>query len=633
MKTLLIFLSLLISTICKDNITIKYSNQTSNNSSKFNDTYKGFKANGYKCRERLDEYRKKFNALNTTRIMDPNMTNIFKSEKAYLIYFHSACPQECTDLIPEIKFINDYMKKLNETKENVPQFVTVDLSDDMFCIMFQQKFKNIPPPYLLLHNGEKRRYDRLSGYLNVHSVITFITKYMNSDIYNFKDDDDEILNQFFSPRLTYSSVLIFNNKYNAEISEISKRFSLVLFGQCNNKEFCLKKLGNDNFKYSDLVLVKMPNNLISDYENNEKKKYILGEDEKPVELIPYNYTSSLNLREFISNHTIPIIHNITDFSLELMYSTFLNTIIYVRGKNESRTNEQISKLLRKYINVKSNNLKWGGILDPYNSEEDSHRTELFKIDFGQYSYGNLVIQGFVKEEPKVYKSNIHQINKDKKITEEFIENFIKEFSQGKIKPEMKSEALPRRHPKINLRKVVGKSFDYEITYNSKKAIILCLFGANLENNQDFEYMIDTLSMKLDMFNETLIFAFMNIDYNYMKNVPKFDKTKTPYYRFYYTNKSMGYDDFKGDYKSYEEIDEWIAVNYGKDKGKGYDGLIRGYLKLINKQMKEELEEQQKKHDEMMKKYNEEKIKEEMGKKGMNEDKKNKKDDIKKETDL
>ena len=39
-------------------------------------------------------------------------------------------------------------------KKNVPELVTVDLSDDMFCIMFQQKFKNIPPPYLLLHNGE-----------------------------------------------------------------------------------------------------------------------------------------------------------------------------------------------------------------------------------------------------------------------------------------------------------------------------------------------------------------------------------------------------------------------------------------------------------------------------------------------
>lgn len=633
MKTLLIFIYLFLSIICKDNITIKYSNKTSNNSGKFDDNYKGFKANGYKCRERLDEYRQKFNALNTSRIIDPNMTTIFKSEKTFLIYFHSACPQECTDFMPELKFINDYMKKLNETEKNVPELVTVDLSDDMFCIMFQQKFKNIPPPYLLLHNGEKHRYDRLSGYLNVHSVITFITKYLHSDIYDIKDKDEKILDQFLSPRLTYASVIIFNNKYNNEINEISKRFSLVLFGHCENKEFCLKKLGNDNFKYSDLVLVKMSSNLVSDYENNEKKKYIIGEGEKPAELIPYNYTSSLNLREFISAHSLPIVHNITDFSLELMYSSFLNTIIYVRGKNESRTNDQISKLLRKYINVKSNNLKCGGILDPFNSEEDSHRTELFKIDFGQYSNGNLVIQGFVKEEPKVYKSNVHQINKDKKITEEFIDNFVKEFREGKIKPEMKSEALPRRHPKLNLRKVVGKTFDYEITYNSKKAIILCLFGANLKNNGDFEYMIDTLSMKLDMFNETLIFAFMNIDYNYMKNEPIFDKTKTPYYRFYYTNKSMGYDDFKGDYKSYDEIEEWIAVNYGKDKGKGYDKLIREYLKMVNQQMKEELEEQQKKHDEMMKKYNEEKMKEETKKKGTNEDKKDKKDDIKKETDL
>ena len=559
------------------------------------------------------------------------MTNIFEFEKAFLIYFHSACSQECTDFMPGLKFISDYMKKLNETEENVPQLVTVDLSDDRFCIMFQQTFKNIPPPYLLIYNGKKHRYDRLSGYLNVHSVITYITKYINNDIYDIKDDN--LLNQFLSPQLTYSSVILFNSTNNDEIREIAKRFSLVLFGQCRNKEFCLKRLRNDSFKYSDLILVKMSTNTVSDFENNQKKEYILGEEEKPVELIPYNYTSSLNLIEFISIHTIPIIHNITDFSLELMFSSFFNTIIYVRGRNESRTNEQISKLLRKYINIKSNNLKWGGILDPFNNEEDKHRTELFKIDFGEYNNGNVVIQGFVKEEPKIYKSNVHQINKDKKITEKFLEDFIKEFSKGEIIPEKKGENLPREHPKINLHKVVTKSFDYEIISNNNKAIILCLFGANLKNRGDFEYMIDTLSMKLDLFNKTLIFAFMNIDYNYMENEPKYDKTETPYYRFYYTNKSRGYDDYKGDYKSYEQIEEWIAMNYGKDKGKGYDEIIREHIKTINQQMKEELEEQQKKHDEMMKKYKEEKSREEMKKKGMNEDKKDNNYDIKKETDL
>ena len=628
------YINILFILICCQNN--KTGNKTSsNNSSKPEDEYRGFKANGYKCREKLDGYRKKFSELNTSVISDRNMTSYFKSNNSFLMYFHSACFQECTDFMPALKFIDEYFKELNKTIENIPKLVTVDLSDDLFCIMFQQKFKDIAVPFFLLFNGAKQRFERLSGYLNANDIITFIMKYLNDEIYII--NDKKLLDQFLSPQVTFETIILFNQKNIEEIKKISNRFSLILFGKCQDNKLCLEKLGNDNYKYSDLVLIRMNNNKLSDFENNAKLPYLLNGNEKIAEIIPYNFTDSLKFREFIAFNSLPIVHNITDFSCELMFSSKFNTIIYIKGKNETKTNEQISILLRKLIDTKNSNLKWGGILDPFNSIEDLHKTEIFQLEPYLFKNGHVIIQGFTDNEPRVYRSNVHQINKEKEITEKFLEDFVSEFSKGKVRPEIKSEMIPRRHPKINLHKIVAKTFDYEITYNDKKAVILCLFGADLKNNLDYEYMIDTITMKLDVFNQTLTFGFMNIDFNYMKDIPIFNKTQTPYYRFYYTNKSRGYDDFKGNYSSYEEIEEWIAVNYGKDKGEGYDYLIREYIKMINNQMKEELKEQQEKHDEMMKKNEEEKKKEEMRKKKIQEEdnikKEEKKEEKKKETDL
>ena len=104
-------------------------------------------------------------------------------------------------------------------------------------------------------------------------------------------------------------------------------------------------------------------------------------------------------------------------------------------------------------------------------------------------------------------------------------------------------------------------------------------------------------MKLDALNDTLIFGFMDIGFNYMEDMPKYDIEKTPYYRYYYINKSLGYDDFKGNYSSIEEIEEWIVTNIGKENGEQYAEVIRKYIQNVNKQIKEEEEIKRKKEEE------------------------------------
>jgi hypothetical protein len=222
--------------------------------------------------------------------------------------------------------------------------------------------------------------------------------------------------------------------------------------------------------------------------------------------------------------------------------------------------------------------------------------DYLRLELEDYSvYGNVVIEKYLKKERDLYRINIHQVYKDKGITESNILSFVKEFKEGKLKPELKSENRPKAHPKDNLRMVVARTFETEITYNNDVAIVLCLLTMNLTNLKEHENLIDTLTMKLDALNTSLIFAYIDVGLNYMENLPKYNSKETPYYRYYYKNKSEGYNDFKGNCSNIEELEEWIAVNFGKENGEGYDDLVRKYIESVNEQMK--LEEEEKKRKE------------------------------------
>jgi hypothetical protein len=255
-------------------------------------------------------------------------------------------------------------------------------------------------------------------------------------------------------------------------------------------------------------------------------------------------------------------------------------------------------MLRKAINLDKNKIKLGGILDPLNNENEKSLMDHFRLELEDYSlYGNVIIQTLEKKDQNIYRINIHQIIKDKGINEKNLLEFVSEFNKGVLKPELKSENRPKTHPKDNLRMIVARSFEEEITYNNDVAVVLCLLTMNLTNLREYEDLIDLLTDKLDAINDTLVFGFMDIGFNYMKDLPKYDVTKTPYYRYYYKNKSEGYDDFKGNYSNIKEIEEWIAVNYGKENGEGYDDLIRKYIKSVDEQMKAEEEEKKRKEAE------------------------------------
>lgn len=561
---------------------------------KMNITDNPFKENGqgYKCRDKLEEYRKKFSSVKSFILTDNNYKQYLKDNKIVLLYIHSACTKKSHDFIPIIQFVSEYFDKKKEPDS--PKIATLEITDDENNWNNQYNFRSLYYPIIIMNVRGIRGYIRYTGYYNAHSIITFITKYSNENVIPM--NNTQILNQIFTPKLTYLSIVIFNKKYMKSFQKLSKGLSYVLFGDCINQKICEEKFDKNIYKNSDFALIKNTH-IESDFEESPDHKTLL-EDNKKSEIIPYKYTNYQKLKEFIYLNAMPKIFNFTEFNKDLMGTSLVNSIIYVRGREEKKTNLEISKILKKAINLDNSKILIGGILGPLSNQNEESLMDTFRLEVEDYSvYGNVVIQTFQGNEQILYRINIHQLYKDKGITEKNLLEFVSDFNKGSLKPELKSENRPKIHPKDNLRMIVARTFDDEITYNNNVAVILCLLTMNLTNLKEHEKLIDLLTMKLDALNESLIFGYMDIGFNYMKDLPKYDPIKTPYYRYYYKNKSEGYDDFKGNYSNIEEIEEWIAVNFGKENGEGFDDLIRKYIQSVNEQIKAEEEEKRRKEAE------------------------------------
>ena len=89
--------------------------------------------------------------------------------------------------------------------------------------------------------------------------------------------------------------------------------------------------------------------------------------------------------EFLSLKIVPKIHNLTDFNYEIMLKNTFNTLIYIKGKREKKSNKQISMILEDILQDKTFEITWGALLDPINSQNDLESTKSLSIE-NTYKY-------------------------------------------------------------------------------------------------------------------------------------------------------------------------------------------------------------------------------------------------------
>ena len=549
----------------------------------------------------VSEYYKLFYSdINPIILTDENYTNYIKSNPYTLIYIHSPIDIHSKNFIPTHKYIHNFFNTKNSSPNPLPlKFVAIDLIDNENNEELQTLFRLNTFPFFIIYSSIYNSYIQYTGYMTAQSIITFCTKATMDNIITINKEKNNLLQNLFNPELTYMGLLSISDRFNFDdYFRASQEMKFAIFGDCIGQKKCLEYLHNLKNKTkidinnADIILIK--NNLCeNDFicDNNIIDKESL--------LIPYNYTTYDKFIELISLNIIPPLHNLTDFNYEITLKNNFKTIIYIKGIKENKSNKEISLILNKIIKEKKYEIQWGSILDPINSANDYESAKLFSVEVEDYYNKSLVIihsrNKLLKNEFNVYRLNNTNI---KEINEDIIANFIHEFNSGFIKKDIKSELIPKTHPKKNLRMVVGKTFKKEILDNYNKTNVLILLTLNMNNLHTIEDQIESLTIKFIQYNKTLVFNFLDPALNEMPNMPNYNINEKPYYRYYFKNKTIKYKDFKGNSSDQSEIEDWIIENYAKEYGEDEKYAMRMHIEKMTELLKDEnvfreMEKQQK----------------------------------------
>lgn len=549
----------------------------------------------------VSEYYKLFYSdINPIILTDENYTNYIKSNPYTLIYIHSPIDIHSKNFIPTHKYIHNFFNTKNSSPNPLPlKFVAIDLIDNENNEELQTLFRLNTFPFFIIYSSIYNSYIQYTGYMTAQSIITFCTKATMDNIITINKEKNNLLQNLFNPELTYMGLLSISDRFNFDgYFRASQEMKFAIFGDCIGQKKCLEYLHNLKNKTkidinnTDIILIK--NNLCeNDFicDNNIINNKSL--------LIPYNYTTYEKFIEFISLNIIPPLHNLTDFNYEITLKNNFKTIIYIKGIKENKSNKEISLILNKIIKEKKYEIQWGSILDPINSANDYESAKLFSVEVEDYYNKSLVIiysrNKLLKNEFNVYRLNNTNI---KEINEDIIANFIHEFNSGFIKKDIKSELIPKTHPKKNLRMVVGKTFKKEILENYNKTNVLILLTLNTNNLHTIEDQIESLTIKFIQYNKTLVFNFLDPALNEMPNMPNYNINEKPYYRYYFKNKTIKYKDFKGNSSDQSEIEDWIIENYAKEYGEDEKYAMRMHIEKMTELLKDEnvfreMEKQQK----------------------------------------
>ena len=538
----------------------------------------------------VSEYYKLFYSdINPIILTDENYTNYIKSNPYTLIYIHSPIDIHSKNFIPTYKYIHNFFNTKNSSPNPLPlKFVAIDLIDNENNEELQTLFRLNTFPFFIIYSSIYNSYIQYTGYMTAQSIITFCAKATMDNIITINKEKNNLLQNLFNPELTYMGLLSISDRFNFDdYFRASQEMKFAIFGDCIGQKKCLEYLHNLKNKTkidinnTDIILIK--NNLCeNDFicDNNIIDKESL--------LIPYNYTTYDKFIEFISLNIIPPLHNLTDFNYEITLKNNFKTIIYIKGIKENKSNKEISLILNKIIKEKKYEIQWGSILDPINSANDYESAKLFSVEVEDYYNKSLVIiysrNKLLKNEFNVYRLNNTNI---KEINEDIIANFIHEFNSGFIKKDIKSELIPKTHPKKNLRMVVGKTFNKEILENYNKTNVLILLTLNMNNLHTIEDQIESLTIKFIQYNKTLVFNFLDPALNEMPNMPNYNINEKPYYRYYFKNKTIKYKDFKGNSSDQSEIEDWIIENYAKEYGEDEKYAMRMHIEKMTELLKDE----------------------------------------------
>ena len=476
-------------------------------------------------KEQLEEYNNKIpNLMIGTK---ENFTQIIKSNNFVLLFFHSPRSDSCHKLIDDMI---KYTKILSELDDPL-YIISINNDDKDNNAGLLKNFKIEKIPTFIIYNSINNRYKLYPNEKVINKVLTFFIKNSGELLLNLDTKKYLIDKVFLDKKVSFESVILFNKEYENNFLNISKYIPFSLVGKCY-EENCQKRFNYNKNEY-DYIMIKS----FKDYSSNEYDKF--------------KFLNETNEYYNILKNSINTIDYPSDFQRQIIFSARLDTINYIKKINENLSDNEIKEMLQKIIDDKSNNITFGIIFDP-NNATNKEILEISGFELEEYKDNGLIyIYNFVHG---VKGSKIYQMN-NKEINLNSIKQFLLDFKDKKIKPNIFSEST-KKDIKPNFKIIVGKNFEKIVLNNNEQAVFMVFAPIGCKNCDMMNYVLTEMS-KRNKDNKEIIFCVGNPFLNVFKDFDvKMYKGKA-YVRYYFKDKSRGYEDFNYKFLILEDTMKWI----------------------------------------------------------------------------
>ena len=450
-------------------------------------------------------------------------TQFFNTTKYSIVYFYNKKLPEHKKIIKEF----NKAAHLSLDKKLPYKFFKVDIQK------YDKIKENINPPTIKIYTDKKiKLYD--APYDSI-KILRYLNKELNGVV--FKANSIEEINTFKN-EYQLNFLLVSTLDENDSDYEIFEKFTKIT-GSFSDSVNCISNECINEYGKNSIMLIK-------------------NYDEKKVKLEGKITLNSLH--NLIKDYSLEIGGQINKYSFTIITYYNLTSLIYFRDENNK---EQLEKdIILKEIGKENSSLKF------FKTDIKGDEFSIELSDFFLLNEKELpTIQIF---DPSKY---YNYVIKTKEITKESIEEFIKEFKEGKLERELNSDAIPEQDV-YSFNTIVGKTFKkivlqsnkpYLVIFikNNKKTCPECIKAAKVFHRVSDKYMKDLKDERFKMGAIDLIYNEVNRE---IKEIPLIS-----FYNVPGKNEPI---DFKGDFNK-KELEEFISETLGwseipKDVDKEYE---------------------------------------------------------------
>jgi len=494
------------------------------------------------------------------KLINLNHSNFesFTSKRDFtLLYFHSYEFKLCQQLIDDIIFATDFFFTINT--DQIPNYIaSVDVSDYNNTINITQKFPIEILPYIVLYSGKYKKFLTYAGEYRANSIITFFLKNSGPLVHTLEKEAS--IKSFLDPKVNNLAIIKLKDKDNEKFENISRSFKFALFATCYTKD--CKNYFKSN---SDYILFK-------GFEELKNKQFQ-----------PFNEIDNNMISNILFQNAFKRVAYANNFAFEIIFSMGLTTIGYILKPND--TINYIEELFTPIITNSEINKKdiiYGLYFD---FRDYQHRLLINLFGFEEEQFNSTGLVFIIKFEKGI---NIIYKMKNKNINPETIKEFVLDYNDNKIKPEMKSEALPKKPYSENFYKIVGKNFHNLIMENNDQGFLLYFKPSNCFNCSSVNKIFEDLA-KVNIENYDILFGVID---PFINDIPDIDPDKLsghPSFRYYYKIKKLGFVDYDKKEVDIDSIQKWIlSINDAQLKMKIKLNKIDEYKEEYKKEVLKDL---------------------------------------------